>query len=812
MSDLTCPACHSVLPAGAPLGLCPVCLLAAGSGYTGAQPDPFAAPLDLDTLRRAFPGLEILAPLGAGGMGRVYQARQPNLDRIVALKVLLPSLAETDAWVQRFTQEAQALARLNHPHIVQVYDVGRTPPLADSPALCWLLMEYVDGVSLRQVQTTGGLSVTEALAMIPPLCDAIQYAHGKGVLHRDLKPENILLDSTGQIKIADFGLARLSGHASGATMAGVRLGTAAYMAPEQIETPGDVDHRADVYSLGVVIYEMLTGGLPLGRFPAPSGTPTVDPRLDDIVFRALEKERSLRYQTAGEVRTDIEGVVANPSPPPPPPPPPPSTAAGKIPPARGPVPLRPREFRPRIQPPAAPPARQGSDLLLLIALLLATIALTFILGTLVGLVALVGSFCVWAAVCSRKADTPLMMFPGAPALHSKRPGGCAIVFIFVISLILALCPPFAANALLNVKAAAEWTWQWPAIVAASGLFSFLVINPFLWVTGLHQTALCKKAATMIRYAGLVNCSLAVAAGVLLSNGYPVAGRLHQLQVKAPGLDQPGIDRMQKTLTTAVDRVFGEQAGALTISPAPALADPRWTIECATVHSSWMFLRLLQCAEWIEAENTLPVKTAQTYMTSERRDRSDFFPPVAYGDFLAAVGAVCMGGWLVAIGYHRRVRWHPLLALGGALLLPAGLYFFDIPNPRGHPLVAPPSASTGLPASPAESLPDSGQLACVRQWMEAMNAGRLDLSNKLMTRGVQSKAFENFGRRTYFAMRRIRLIGFQEGRDGAPAVGHFLTSGTSWATDQPDQLESVTYSIEFDTSGGVLSIQSIRQSS
>jgi len=170
----TCPKCRAALPPGAPLGLCPACLMdAAGTdSEPGFAADPFAAPLDPDTLRRAFPQLEILAPLGAGGMGRVYKVRQPNLDRIVALKILPPEFARDPAWVERFTREARALARLNHPHIVQVYDVGQTTAAPGLPALCWLIMEYVDGVTLRQVQRTGGLSAREALAIIPKLCDA----------------------------------------------------------------------------------------------------------------------------------------------------------------------------------------------------------------------------------------------------------------------------------------------------------------------------------------------------------------------------------------------------------------------------------------------------------------------------------------------------------------------------------------------------------------------------------------------------------------------------------------------------------------
>lgn len=356
---VTCPQCRTALPAGAPRGLCPACLMdAAGvDSEAGTIADPFAAPLDLDTLRRAFPQFEILAPVGAGGMGRVYKVRQPNLDRIVALKVLPPEFARDPAWVERFTREARALARLNHPHIVQVYDVGQTTAAANIPVLCWLAMEYVDGVSLRQVQRTGGLSAREALALIPRLCDALQYAHEKGVLHRDIKPENILLDAAGQVKIADFGLAKLGGPnpLPTLTLTGARLGTATYMAPEQIESPQDVDHRADIYSLGVVFYELLTGGLPLGRFPAPSEKSGVDPRLDHIVFRTLEKERERRYQAAGEVRTALDTIAAAPAPPTPPPvPPQPARSSPKPPPPRL---VETKHPLPSDAPPDLPPGR-----------------------------------------------------------------------------------------------------------------------------------------------------------------------------------------------------------------------------------------------------------------------------------------------------------------------------------------------------------------------------------------------------------------------------------------------------------------------
>ncbi|MEN9285889.1 MAG: hypothetical protein RLZZ179_3382, partial [Verrucomicrobiota bacterium] len=215
---------------------------------------------------------------------------------------------------ERFTREGQALARLQHPNIVSVYDFGEVA------GFCWLLMEYVDGVNLRQVMASGGLSSTEALRIIPEVCSALGYAHGRGVLHRDIKPENILLDATGRVKIADFGVARFSAGAGGIsslTQSGVSLGTPVYMAPEQIERPQDVDHRADIYSLGVVFYEMLTGGLPLGRFPAPSETEGVDARLDPVVFRTLEKQRERRYQSASDMKTEVEAVKSTPPPVPP---------------------------------------------------------------------------------------------------------------------------------------------------------------------------------------------------------------------------------------------------------------------------------------------------------------------------------------------------------------------------------------------------------------------------------------------------------------------------------------------------------------
>ena len=297
MTEETCPSCRCPLPPDAPGGLCPVCVL------RGARED--AVPPDLppiEEIRAALPQFEILECIGRGGMGVVYKARQPQLDRLVALKILLPGLDHDPGFAERFSREARALAKLSHPNIVAVHDFG------ESGGYFWLTMEYVDGVNLRQAMQAARFTPAQALALIPELCAALQYAHDHGVLHRDIKPENILLDPKGRVKVADFGIARMAGDERmdfTLTRTGSVLGSAAYVAPEQIERPHEVDHRADLYSLGVVLYEMLTGELPLGRFPAPSEKSASDPRLDEVVFRTLEKEREKRFQSADELKSGV---------------------------------------------------------------------------------------------------------------------------------------------------------------------------------------------------------------------------------------------------------------------------------------------------------------------------------------------------------------------------------------------------------------------------------------------------------------------------------------------------------------------------
>ena len=356
-----CPQCGTPLPTGALAGLCPACLLklgAAADTVTDAKQSSFNPPTVAE-LAPLFPQLEILELIGKGGMGAVYQARQKQLDRVVALKILPPGIGGDPAFAERFAREAKALAKLNHPGIVTLYEFGNVgqasslpiervsaggsaaaPPQAGgTPALLYFfLMEFVDGVNLRQLLAGSRIAPREALAIVPQICDALQFAHDQGIVHRDIKPENILLDRRGRVKVADFGLAKIVGTDAGRsaglrpgavqtndpnepgrrpalqelTDAGKVMGTPQYMSPEQITAPGEVDHRADIYALGVVFYQMLTGELPGKTIAPPSTKVQIDVRLDEIVLRALEKNPELRYQQVSEVKTCVETVVATP--------------------------------------------------------------------------------------------------------------------------------------------------------------------------------------------------------------------------------------------------------------------------------------------------------------------------------------------------------------------------------------------------------------------------------------------------------------------------------------------------------------------
>jgi tRNA A-37 threonylcarbamoyl transferase component Bud32 len=311
---LYCSGCRSELAGDAPDGLCPSCLfqrIIDGRRETeepvaGSTPPAGLVPPEPGELGRHFPQLEILSLLGQGGMGAVYKARQTKLDRLVAVKILPPEVARDPAFAERFTREAQSLARLNHPHIVTVHDFG------DVDGLYYFTMEYVAGSNLRDLLEAGALPPAQAGDIVRQLCEALEYAHDEGLVHRDIKPENILLDKKGRVKVADFGLARLVGLTPAyLTLTGTHevMGTLLYMAPEQMKRTHSVDHRADLYSLGVVLYEMLTGELPLGRFAPPSHKAAVNAQLDQVVLRALAREPAERYQDAGTMKRDLVAAL-----------------------------------------------------------------------------------------------------------------------------------------------------------------------------------------------------------------------------------------------------------------------------------------------------------------------------------------------------------------------------------------------------------------------------------------------------------------------------------------------------------------------
>jgi serine/threonine protein kinase len=297
--------------------MCAKCLMmevrrdTAADAFPGREPAPL-----IDVVAAAFPQLEVLELIGQGGMGAVYKVRQKSLGRTIALKILTLKHGSNPDFAERFSREAKALAELNHPHIVTVHDFGQ------AGEFYFILMEYVDGVNLREAMGTGRFTPEQALAIVPPICDALQFAHIRGIVHRDIKPENLLLGRRGQVKIADFGIARIlrsDGEDEPGLAGGVRsssanltqevvLGTPSYMAPEQQLEPATVDRRADIYSLGVVLYEMLTGELPSAVVEPPSRRIKIDVRLDEIVLRALEKSPERRYATADAFTAAIKTI------------------------------------------------------------------------------------------------------------------------------------------------------------------------------------------------------------------------------------------------------------------------------------------------------------------------------------------------------------------------------------------------------------------------------------------------------------------------------------------------------------------------
>jgi serine/threonine protein kinase len=257
------------------------------------------------------PQFEVECLIGRGGMGAVYRGIQSSLERTVAIKLLPPAIEEQDgAFAERFKNEARLMGRMNHPAIVSVYDFGRT-----TDGQLYFVMEYVDGTDVqRMIAREGRLPPEHALAVTAHLCDALGYAHKQGIVHRDIKPSNVLIDREGRVKVADFGLAKLNtGQNSGLTQTGMAMGTPDYVAPETLLFGSDVDGRADIYAVGVMLYQMLTGDIPRGMFKMPSQKfQSIDPRFDGIVRRALEHDRDERYQSSLELRRDLDVILTTP--------------------------------------------------------------------------------------------------------------------------------------------------------------------------------------------------------------------------------------------------------------------------------------------------------------------------------------------------------------------------------------------------------------------------------------------------------------------------------------------------------------------
>ncbi len=226
--------------------------------------------------------------LGQGGMGAVYRGLQLPLKRPVAIKILakrsVGSPEEDEfAFEERFKREAYAMAALTHPNIVQVYDCGDA-----GDNFLFISMELVEGGDLSDMIKVGGVTPEVALRMIGPICEGLQAAHERGLVHRDIKPANIFLTLDGRPKVADFGLAKkFDSKSTFVTKTGLGMGTPDYAAPEQFEGLSDLDHRADIYALGVMFYQMLTGSLPRGAYRPASQKVAIDARLDDVITKAM---------------------------------------------------------------------------------------------------------------------------------------------------------------------------------------------------------------------------------------------------------------------------------------------------------------------------------------------------------------------------------------------------------------------------------------------------------------------------------------------------------------------------------------------
>lgn len=249
--------------------------------------------------------------LGRGGMGAVYKAVQASLDRAVAIKVLPGDLVGDDdaQFAERFKNEARTMAKMSHPSIVNVFDFGET-----QTGLLYIVMEFIDGTDVAQmILSQGRLPEDYALSITAHVCDALAYAHQRGVIHRDIKPANILINMDGAVKVADFGLAKQSDpNQSGLTKTNMAMGTPDFVAPEALVPGVPLDGRADLYAIGVMLYNMLTGEIPRGMWAMPAQKVGTDPRFDAIIAKAMQNDREARFQSATDIRRELDTILALP--------------------------------------------------------------------------------------------------------------------------------------------------------------------------------------------------------------------------------------------------------------------------------------------------------------------------------------------------------------------------------------------------------------------------------------------------------------------------------------------------------------------
>jgi serine/threonine protein kinase len=257
-----------------------------------------------EELESQLPGYSVTAVVGCGGMGKVYRGVQLSLDREVAIKILSPGIDAADpSFGLRFENEARAMARLSHPSIVAVIDTGET-----TGGLRFFVMEFVNGGDLEQrITNCGHLPLDEALKLITSIGEALAFAHDNGIVHRDIKPSNILIDHAGRIKVADFGLARVARGGPSPTLTNVVMGSPDFLAPEAYQPGAMPDHRADIFALGAMFYQMLTGRVPRGRYqPASSLAEHVHPALDMVINKALDADPANRHHDVREFLADVQ--------------------------------------------------------------------------------------------------------------------------------------------------------------------------------------------------------------------------------------------------------------------------------------------------------------------------------------------------------------------------------------------------------------------------------------------------------------------------------------------------------------------------